>query len=108
MADYGSITIVEVLAWGVANSDYDTKATAALTIASDLIDAEYNNINRIASPSSLVNSAANLIATAILTSGPTELTKNSFYIQGMQIIKDSRGNQTTDGEWAYSYSVLRS
>lgn len=107
MTDYGSITTVEVLAWGVSNSDYDTKATSALTIASDILDAELNNIARVSSPSSLLGSAANLIAAAILVCDPKDLTKHAWYIQGMQIAKDIRGNQTSDGEWSYSYSVLR-
>jgi len=107
MTDYGSITTVEILAWGVASSDYDTKATSALTIASDILDAELNNIARVSSPSSLLGSAANLIAAAILVCDPKDLTKHAWYIQGMQIAKDIRGNQTSDGEWSYSYSVLR-
>lgn len=107
MTDYGSVTTVEVLAWGVANSDYDTKATSALTIASDILDGELNNVNRVSSPSSLLGSAANLIAAAILVCDPKDLTKHAWYQQGMQIAKDIRGNQTTDGEWSYTYSVLR-
>lgn len=107
MTDYGDNTSVQVLAWGVANSDYDTKSSTARTVASDLIDSILNNVSRVSSPSSLLNSSANLLAAAILVSQPSELEKHAWYIQGMVIVKNMRGSQTTDGEWSYSYSVLR-
>lgn len=107
MSDYGDNTSVQVLAWGVTNSDYDTKSSTARTVASDLIDSVLNNISRVSSPSSLLNSACNLIASAILVSQPSELEKHAWYVQGMDIVKNMRGNQTSDGEWNYGYSVLR-
>lgn len=107
MADYGTVAAVEELVWGVANSDYDTKATIALTVASDLIDTRMNNRIRIASPSSRINSAANLIAAAILASPPEKMATHQWYKMGVQIIDDMKGTISDDAEWGYQVPVQK-
>lgn len=107
MASYGDISSVEILIWGTTNIDYDTKATTALLVASDLIDSRMNNRIRIASPSSRINSAANLIAAAILASTPDEMTNHQWYKMAIQMIDDMKGTISDDADWNYQVPIQK-
>lgn len=107
MTSYGDISSVEELVWGATNSDYDTKSTAALVIASDIIDSRMNNRNRIASPSSRINSAANLIASAILASNPENMSQHQWYKMAIKLIDDIKGSISDDAEWNYQVPVQK-
>lgn len=104
---YGTVEVVQQLVWGDTNPDYDVRSQVALNIASDLIDSKLNNRNREDNPSSRIDSAANLIAGAILASNPENMSQHQWYKQAMVIIDQVRGNVSDDADWNYQAPIQR-
>lgn len=103
---YGTDAAVQKLAYGNTDSSFDTKTTAALTVATVMINAALNLENDITSPSSKVTQCANLLAAGIILSKP-EQPENEHLKLGKELLKSLRGDNPTDAPWRITIPVER-
>jgi hypothetical protein len=87
MASYSTNANVQNLVYGTTNSDLDTASTNARDVATSIINAHFNIVVDISSPSEAVTRCCSLLAAGILSTSPDEnLEQNGYYKAGMALL----------------------
>ena len=104
---YGSNGECQIIAYGATNSDLDTISESARRVATTTINAKLDISEDIKSPSQQVETCANTLAAAIISTSPEATAKSAFWILGMDMLEGLRGDDIEDASWRMNIPVDR-
>jgi hypothetical protein len=110
MADYGSNSEVQLLAFGSVDAAQDTRSESARKIATTKINSILDLSTDISSPSAAVTNVCNLLAAGLILTGQftvDAIKEHPFYTLAMGMLEDIRGDTTTDAGWGRTIPVER-
>ena len=103
---YGSNDQAQIIAYGAANSDYDTSTDTARQTATSIINSQLNLEEDIKAPSKKIDDCCNLLAAAIISTSPEATAQSAFWIAGMKML-DNLPDNSADAPWRINIPVDR-
>ncbi len=110
MADYGTNAATQILAYGAADSDLDTRSAGARAVATSYVNAYLDLDRDIASPTDFVTDATNLLAAAVLLTGQASveaINAHPFFDLALKLLEKAKGDQPTEVAWRKTIPVDR-
>lgn len=97
MADYSSNSNIQLLVYGVTDSDLDNVCSAARSVSTSVINAKLGYRSDLATVPDVITRCCTLLAAGIISTSPEDkVESNTYWKQGMLLL-ESLGEETTTG-----------
>lgn len=104
---YGSNQEAQIIAYGATNADLDLISESARKLATAKINAYLDISENIESPSQQVETCANTLAAAIISTSPEATAKSALWLTGIEILEGLSGDDMEDSSFRINIPVDR-
>lgn len=109
MADYGTNSAVQLLAFGASDSNQDTRTAQARAVMTQYVNSVLNRGADIGTPSDAVTECCNLGSAGLILTGQMQINNISqshpFFMEAVKLLDLLKGDVDTDAEWGSSNPV---
>jgi len=109
LADYGTNSAVQLLAFGASDSNQDTRTAQARSTMTQFINSHLNRGTDISSPGDAVTECCNLGSAGLILTGQMQINNiaqsHPFFMEAIKLLDLLKGDVDTDAEWGTSYPL---